>query len=1140
MKKRLLSLLIVCLMLIPAEFVYAATGSVYDFTLSCENRYSIFESDEQIVYSVNWKNNGNTGAKYIQYTVKDYFNNTVYSDIQVVDGKEESHSVALEGLKLGHFRITVTMTYNWIYSVTAKASFSIVPVLETRRDSSESFFGFHTGITHSSRGNTGNGEYIDEFVHTVSLAGVPNVRELVCGFEVFPYPETTTEIDTTKWENASYYEKVMNAYRNENLKMQLMITTMYHPDYDYKGVNQWSDSNHKIPDNLLASYSFAKQLVQKYEDVIDSFELYNEPDLPGQHASTSDGADRYAAFVKALAIGATDANPELNISLAGFSGKKPYIKQVFRNDIDDYVDALAFHQYLVHSDSNGNKLLDYPKTAATYIQEAENFGLSDKQILFNESGLQVPLKESENYEMTEQQQKAQARFNVTSAIKGISNGETKHNMFIHGYRNERGYGFGTMSQDNQPYAVYSAVSALTNSIGNGVYIGTLNNLPEGAEGYVFKDGTDNVLCLWSKTDNTAVSLSINNNITHIDMMGNETEIVPTDGVVNITVGQDLIYLRIDGELTDNMISPSGYAEKSKKNNNITEEKRIVLNQQFEDSAEVNVLNTGYYKLSSTENNTVFLDVFNFNTDSKTISIDAKTGGEWRVAPVSNVDNIEIPAMDKVRLEFSINCDSRAEKTLMQPLVFSGTVDGKPISCSVTYIVGNSRIEDYNLIAGFDNENMWESSGYIASGTTCEITSDINTISFDYTYSGGNDFWAIPYMAINDTSVFESASSVLVDARAILTQGPMPNNATTVPIRIYLYENSGERYIAAKNINLSSDTSEFQQVVFTENDLYLDGNAAAIDGEINWNDICGIRLGTNVASAEALDLGIKIDIKNLGVFSSSISLQTPQVKQAEIVGNKLKVYFAGQPLSVKDYIAYITVGEAVYTAAYDPYTNSIVGTVNPETDITDIELSYIDELGMSNSVSLADVSLGDNKITLVYSSASLDMKDTTLFAYDVSNIQSPDAETAFASQSLTPIIALDEAKTDGKLAFTLPYDYEGKFVVKLRRKNENFMNFLLEMTKNAEGEINCSILSVDKDSSVAQIQSNINKDSLVIFATYKDNVLQDCVINKYTLKTGVQQVLSERKLSVEKGTTLSVFVWETDEITPLSEKFSETY
>lgn len=151
-----------------------------------------------------------------------------------------------------------------------------------------------------------------------------------------------------------------------------------------------------------------------------------------------------------------------------------------------------------------------------------------------------------------------------------------------------------------------------------------------------------------------------------------------------------------------------------------------------------------------------------------------------------------------------------------------------------------------------------------------------------------------------------------------------------------------------------------------------------------------------------------------------------------------------------------------------------------------------------------------------------------------------AETAFASQALTPIIALDEAKTDGKLAFTLPYDYEGKFVVKLKRKNEDFMNFLLEMTKNAEGEINCSILSVDKDSSVAQIQSNINKESLVVFATYKGNVLQDCVINKYTLKTGVQQVLSERKLSVEKGTTLSVFVWEIDEITPLSEKFSETY
>ena len=1135
MRKSLGCFLAICLLLMPIEFAYAETDTVADLTLSCDKCYSIFEADEQIVYELNWNNNGNLSDKNYNVTVKDYFDNTVFSETSLIDGDVEEKSISLSDLGLGHFKMTVS-----VGSATEKALFSIVPTLETRRDSTESFFGFNTLITHSSRENTGeNGKNISEFVHTVSLAGVPNVREMICGFEMLHYPETFPEINTTTW-HSSYYNEVMEAYKNENLKVQLMFHTMYDSKYDTLNQNQWSDSNHKIPDNLLAAYSFTKQLTEKYADVIDSFELYNEPDLSGGHASTSDGADRYAAFAKAAAIGVADANPELNISLAGFSGKKPYIRQVFRNDIDDYVDALAFHQYLVHSDRNGDKLLDYPKNAATYIHEVENFGLSDKQIYFNETGLQVPLKETENYEMTDEQQKAQARFNVTSAIKGISNGETKHFMFKHGYANERGYGYGTMSQDNQPYAVYSAVSALTNSIGNGEYVGTLNNLPQDVEGYVFKDGTENIICLWSKTDNTQVSLNINKKVTYIDMMGNETEKTSADGFVNITVGQDLIYLRTAGEITDSMITPSGFAEKSNKNNSITEEQRIVLNQQFEDSAEVNVLNTGYYKLSSTENNTVFLDVFNFNTDSKTISIDAKTGGEWSVTPVSNVDNVEIPAMDKVRLEFSVTSDRESEKTIMQPLVFSGAVDGKPISCSVTYIGGNSRIEDYNLIAGFDNENMWESSGYIASGTTCEITSDINAISFDYTYSGGNDFWAAPYIALNDTSVFESASSVLFDARAILTQGSMPNNATTVPMRIYLYENSGERYVAAKNIVLSSDTSELQQFVFTENDLSLDSSVAAIDGEINWNDICGMRLGTNVTSAETFDLGIKIDIKNLGVFSSSISLQTPQVKQAEIVGNKLKVYFAGQPISVKDYIAYITVGETVYTATYDPYTNSIVGTVNPETDITDIELSYTDELGMANSVSLADISLGDNKITLVYSSASLDMKDTTLFAYDVSAIQSSDAETAFASQALTPIIALDEAKTDGKLAFTLPYDYEGKFVVKLKRKNEDFMNFLLEMTKNAEGEINCSILSVDKDSSVAQIQSNINKESLVIFATYKGNVLQDCVINKYTLKTGVQQVLSERKLSVEKGTTLSVFVWEIDEITPLSEKFSETY
>ena len=46
-------------MLIPTEFAYAATANITDLTLSCEKRYSIFENDEQVIYSVNWNNNGN-------------------------------------------------------------------------------------------------------------------------------------------------------------------------------------------------------------------------------------------------------------------------------------------------------------------------------------------------------------------------------------------------------------------------------------------------------------------------------------------------------------------------------------------------------------------------------------------------------------------------------------------------------------------------------------------------------------------------------------------------------------------------------------------------------------------------------------------------------------------------------------------------------------------------------------------------------------------------------------------------------------------------------------------------------------------------------------------------------------------------
>lgn len=1136
MKKQILSLFIsVFLVVICPAFVYA-DGETDTLTQSTDNTYAIFEEDDMISYNITWNGNGITQVDKLNISVEDYFGDTVYSQTVSLEENTESYLLKLTNMGVGHFRLITELVYNTTNSVTSEKMFSVVPQIELRRDSSESFFGFNTLLTHSSSENTLNGTNVDEFVHTVSLAGVPNVREMIVGHEIFPYPDYNSEIDMKTWERSSHYEAVMGAYRKEKLKVQLMFHTMYNSTYDYRNENQWSDANHIIPDNLIASYSFSKQLTEEYKDIIDSFELYNEPDLSGSHATTSDGADRYAAFAKALAIGVNDADPNVNISLSGFSGKRAYIKQVYRNDISDYIDGLAFHQYRVYATKNNDDLLDYSTGAQLHIKEASEYGLSDKEVYFNETGLQVPLKEAQSYEMSDTEQRAQARYTVTSAIKGISYGETKHYMFKHGYINERNYGYGTMSKDNQPYAVYSAVSALTNSIGNGKYAGTVKNLPDGAEGYAFEDGDETVLCFWSKNDNTKVSVPAEKNVTHIDIMGRETTVVPKNGSVEISVGKDIVYLRMGDNDCDNIISPSGFAEKKKKNNSIGKAQRIVLNQQFDDEAEVNVLNSGIYKLSTEESNTVYLDVFNFNSEAVTVKIFANTGGEWEVTPCDDFDAVTIPSMDKVRLEFTVKCNSTGERTIMQPLVFSGVTDGKAISNSVTYIGGRNKIDNYPLLSEINNKDVWNtSSTYVEYSIKKSISSSDNEVIFDYTYNSGNDFWAAPYASVTNSSVFENGYAVIFDAKAEVTKGELPENVTTLPARVYLYEESGEVFVASLNISPTTETSgDYTQIVFTENDFSVNGTA--VNGVIDWDDIVGVRFGTNITAVDKFDIGIRLKLRNFGVYPGDATLDTPKITKAEIIGNKVRIEFGEKSLPVNNYNLYYIIDGERYSATYDPYDNSVTGVVGDESGPFNLLLSYNDILGVSHTISLSDVSYGKNKITILYNNAAIETKNTSLLAYDVSNVENPTAESQYIDNVKTPIIALSECDTSGKATFNIKGDYEGKLLVKLRREKEELMSFLLEVDRDKESKIKCRVTDYDSNSQSATIQSEISSDTLIIFAAHNGSKLVDCSAVTYGLKEG-SNTISAGEFSVPQGCELSIYVWEKDSQSPLSPTYS---
>lgn len=1155
MTKRILCMLICCILLIPSTVAFA-DDTTTEITLSCtdDRMFGIFEADETVSYTATWTNS--SLLKKLSVEVLDYFGKSVYTSSDYVDKSTTTKTITPTGLTLGHYRITVTYD-----DVSATKSFSVVPNLEDRRDSSDSFFAFNTLISHSSGQSTNDRKNIADYVKTIQLAGVPAVREMMCGTDVMRNPETNPEIDTTSATSSwLHYDEIMDEYKKAGIKVELMFHSMcglknyttgeyyYTPGFP----NEWTDrDNHFIPETLQNVYTFTNKLVEKYPN-IEILEIYNEPDLTSTHAKADDGADLFAAFTKAGAIGAYDANPNVKISVSGFAGKKPYISQVYRNEIDDYVDILSYHVYKSWQTSHKDSVLDYPLSAKDWINLSKNFNMGDKQIHVNETGLRVPTKQNNDGddEMTFEQQKAQARFNTTSAIKGIANGEDRHYMFKHGYFFEADTNnFGTLTKDNQPYMVYSAVSALTNSIGNGKYLGSMNSMPTNSEGYVFKDGTDTVLCLWSKTDNTSVSIGVDKQATLIDIMGNESTISPTNGNLNLTIGQDIVYVRFTGDADASLYTPSGFAKKEEITHNIGEEQRIVLNQRFEKSADENVINTGYYKLSSSEDNKVELDVFNFNNEEKTVRIKAKTSGEWGISTEDDVTAVTVPAMGKTTLTFNVKRNPSKDVTLTQPLIFTGYLNGNATSRSYSYIGGDEKPTGYIKLKGMNDANAWDATAnkYYGKNMTCNITNTDDTVSFNYTFADWSDFWCSPYIDVSEMTEFADANGVIFDVRAVLTDGALPSGVTTVPARVYILENSGERFYAALNVKVTEDSDgEYTQVFYRDEDIawevvQTDGtNPSGVNGKLDWDDIKAIRFGTNITMKENFSLGMRLDLKDFGLLTEEKSTDmSSAIKSAEIVGGNLTVHFGNTSLNVKDNKVYADIGSNTYAGTYNSADNTITVNVGEQSKITDIELYYTDSDGQLVSMNISDIEIADNKITLIYSSGTLDLKNTTLFAYDVSDVRGATASTEFENAEDTPILALDEANTDGKLSFDIKANYKGKFVVKIRRNGEDLIKFLLETDKDSSGNYICKVLSVSTDASSASIDSDSDRDVCVVFAAYNDdNELIDCVVNNCSLSEGTQNVSSQRALNLTSDSTVSVFVWKTDGITPLAEKFSK--
>lgn len=101
-----------------------------------------------------------------------------------------------------------------------------------------------------------------------------------------------------------------------------------------------------LPDDLRSAYRAGRELAKTYGDLVDAWEIDNEPDW----GWGSESAETYAAFLKAMKLGVEAGTPKgtrppLVVMASLALGPGPWLERFAANDGFSYTDAFNFHYY---------------------------------------------------------------------------------------------------------------------------------------------------------------------------------------------------------------------------------------------------------------------------------------------------------------------------------------------------------------------------------------------------------------------------------------------------------------------------------------------------------------------------------------------------------------------------------------------------------------------------------------------------------------------------------------------------------------------------------------------------------------------------------------------------------------------------
>ncbi|MCL1852999.1 MAG: InlB B-repeat-containing protein [Peptococcaceae bacterium] len=722
-------------------------------TIVGQQPLNIFTTGDPFAFDIKLTNTVNTDVQ-IAWRITDYFGNPVGNGTTVIPAGQAMASVSQAPKNPGHYLVEVWAPGEKgsvkFAGETVRGNFAVVN--ENRTSLEDSPFGMHTYFSWYDSSGAGSRPFIVDYnvgdtnrsllggyARALELSGITWVREVATWKQMELYE---------RHGGASQYVHYNNAYSSRGINVLETILATPNPTWiasltpERKALltetakNAMSPASealgNKLPDDLTAAYEAGRDIGYFYRDMVSMWEVFNEPD-GGLGSGPSEGADKYAAFMKAMSIGFHESG--IPVAMGGLvtrsaddykqTGKKNLISQykayqetLFRNGIIDYSEIYNFHNH----QNNIDPIQDNPLTRSWY-----NLAVTDNNVFsvnrnldhlerrntldvgmpawVTEAGGGIansPLGLDDDYN----KQKVQARYLVTSAAMSLSTGVDKHFWFsgreaLENQRPYRNVYWSSFSQYNPfeeqitPYAAFAAQAAMTKALGQAKYLGEIKvgagYLPTGSKGYAFDDGSGNtVLVLWADNSvSTTLSLQKQSGI-QTNIMGEEQPI-PGNGGFALQLGPDPIYLCVPGSLPPGMYKDtiSAHTPVNHSLKSLTAEQKIVLDQTYEVKCRANASSNGY-SIKANDQITVIVTIYNFNDTpiNGTVTGMFDAAGQTAGYIVSGPQATQtIPAGGKQNLTFTVKAPGQTSNSVYLSFVgnFNGIGIGKATTPSVSMV-----------------------------------------------------------------------------------------------------------------------------------------------------------------------------------------------------------------------------------------------------------------------------------------------------------------------------------------------------------------------------------------------------------------------------------------------------------------------